>query len=52
MPGSLEVRLGEFLHRHGADTRAGNMSHQMPNGQDFFNLLKSKLATLEQGKTS
>ncbi|KAF2642992.1 hypothetical protein P280DRAFT_393720 [Massarina eburnea CBS 473.64] len=30
--------------------KAGNMSHLMPNGQDFFTQLKKQLSTLEKGK--
>jgi hypothetical protein len=29
----------------------GNMSHQMPNGQDFFTQLKKQLQTLEVSKS-
>ncbi|KAF2021840.1 hypothetical protein BU24DRAFT_417475 [Aaosphaeria arxii CBS 175.79] len=36
----------------GAWGSRGNMSHLMPNGQDFFTQLKKQLSALDQGKTS
>jgi hypothetical protein len=31
--------------------QAGNMSHLMPSGQDFFTQLKKQLATMDQTKS-
>ncbi|KAF2741387.1 hypothetical protein EJ04DRAFT_507205 [Polyplosphaeria fusca] len=36
----------------GAWGSRGNMSHQMPGGQDFFFQLKKQLQNFEQGKTA
>ena len=49
-PGAREAccKTGTLRCGQQADVRTGNMSHLMPNGQDFFTLLKKQLGKLDQ----
>ncbi|ORY08700.1 hypothetical protein BCR34DRAFT_488326 [Clohesyomyces aquaticus] len=49
--GSRGMTLPKHAPGH-ADIRAGNMSHLMPSGKDFFTQLRKQLQTFEQGKSS
>jgi hypothetical protein len=50
--GALKASSLAHLLEHCPNRRAGNMTHLMPNGQNFIDQLKKQLAALEQGKTS